>query len=233
MAESALTATRPVAELYRVGRCPDAWAWPAWEYAGEDGTFGNRYDDPRGEYRELYASSQRVGAFIETLAGFRVDVELLAAYEEITEAPEDAAGFPTILPGVVPAAWRSTRVIGEAKHDGAFADLGTSNSLAHLRTALAPRLAAYGLEDLDGGDLRRRAPRAFTQEVSRYVFEHGVSEAEEPLVGICYLSRLGDDIRNWAIFEPNDPYEADSAEIVESDPDLVAALELLSLTIAV
>jgi hypothetical protein len=37
----------------------------------EDGTFGNRYDDPRGEYRVLYATSQRVGAFIETLARYR------------------------------------------------------------------------------------------------------------------------------------------------------------------
>jgi hypothetical protein len=54
--------------LYRIGRRPDGWAWPAWSYAGPDGTFGNRYDDPQGEYRVLYASSQRIGPFLETLA---------------------------------------------------------------------------------------------------------------------------------------------------------------------
>ncbi len=52
-----LAVTRPAGNLYRVARAPDAWAWPPWEYAGEDGTFGNRYDDPRGEYRVLYATS--------------------------------------------------------------------------------------------------------------------------------------------------------------------------------
>jgi hypothetical protein len=42
----------------------------------------------------------------------------------------------------------------------------------------------YGLEDLDGGELRRRAPRAFTQEISRYVFARGVAEHGERLLGI-------------------------------------------------
>jgi hypothetical protein len=83
-----LAATRPEGNLYRVGRDPDAWAWPPWEYAGEDSTFGNRYDDPRGEYRVLYACSQRVGAFIETLARYRTDPALVAAYQEIVVDPE-------------------------------------------------------------------------------------------------------------------------------------------------
>jgi hypothetical protein len=33
---------RPKAEIYRLGRRPDPWAWPDWAYAGADGTFGNR-----------------------------------------------------------------------------------------------------------------------------------------------------------------------------------------------
>jgi hypothetical protein len=43
-----LATTRPEGPIYRVGRQWDAWAWPDWSYAHEDGTFGNRYDDPRG-----------------------------------------------------------------------------------------------------------------------------------------------------------------------------------------
>jgi hypothetical protein len=99
-----LAATRPQGELYRVGRDPDPWAWRAWEYAGEDGTFGNRYDDPRGEYRVLYACSQRVGAVIETLARCRTGPAVVAAYEQIAVDPDDPDAFPTIPPGVVPLA---------------------------------------------------------------------------------------------------------------------------------
>jgi hypothetical protein len=37
---------RPPRPLFRVGRDGDAWAVPDWAYAKEDGTFGNRFDDP-------------------------------------------------------------------------------------------------------------------------------------------------------------------------------------------
>ena len=57
------------AEVFRLGRRPDPWAWPDWAFAEADGTFGNRYDDPQGIYRVLYASTQRVATFVECLAG--------------------------------------------------------------------------------------------------------------------------------------------------------------------
>ena len=228
----ALATARPRGDLHRVARGADAWAWPAWAYAGEDGTFGNRFDDPAGEYRVLYASSPRVGAFLETLARYRTDPAIAAEYDEIAIEPEDAERYPTIAPGVVPGAWCSARTIGTARHDGPFADIGHSSSLAELRTALASRLVHYGLDDLDGGDLRRRAPRAFTQEISRHVFERGVTEDGQPLLGIRYLSRLGDDIENWAIFEGTEPYDKRSAEIARDDPDLLAALQTLDLVMA-
>ena len=59
--------------------------------AGPDGTFGNRFDDPEGAYRVLYASSQRLGCFLETLARFRVDIKL---YAELTEIAGDNDYFP-------------------------------------------------------------------------------------------------------------------------------------------
>jgi len=73
-----LESKRPPKPLFRVGRDDDAWAVPDWAYAKEDRTFGNRFDDPAGVYRVLYASSQRLGCFIETLARFRVDVSFVA-----------------------------------------------------------------------------------------------------------------------------------------------------------
>jgi hypothetical protein len=54
-----LRTSEPPERVYRLGRRPDPWQWPDWSYAGGDGTFGTRFDDPDSEYRVLYASSQR------------------------------------------------------------------------------------------------------------------------------------------------------------------------------
>jgi hypothetical protein len=214
--------------IHRIALKPDAWAWPDWAYAGEDGTFGSRYDDPHGEYRVLYASSPRLGAFLETLARYRPDPGLIAAYAEIAGDERDEA-FPTIAPGLVPAEWLEHRCIGRAGHAGSFADVGHSDSLAHLRVALAERVLHHRLGDLDGSELRRRVPRAFTQEISRYVFETAHEHHETPLCGICYLSRLGDELENWAIFEPSQPDDSTSLALERTDPDLQRALEKFDL----
>lgn len=116
------------------------------------------FDDPQGHYRVLYASSQRIGPFLETLARFRRDVAIVAEYAEIRGDDRDAS-FPTLERGIVPADWREKRCIGTGSHSGRFVDVGHSDSLSHVRTALASRIVHYGMEDLDAGDLRRRAPR--------------------------------------------------------------------------
>jgi len=82
------------------------------------------------------------------------------------------------------------------------------------------------------GELRRRSARAFTQEISRCVFERGVAHDSERFLGIRYLSRLGDDIENWAIFEGTEPYEQVCEEISREDPDLLLAPETLGLVMA-
>jgi hypothetical protein len=219
----------PAGGLYRLARAPDAWAWPDWAYADPDGTFGNRYDDPRGEYRVLYASSNRFGAFVETLARFREDAELQAELAEIDGDPEAA-----LEAGQVPREWLETRELGTAMVAGQFAAVGHSRSLEYLREALAEEASALGVDDLDGAAIRLRVPRAFTQAVSRHVFECQTEPSVSQFAGIRYLSRLGDDIENWAIFEPPGGVEppiadAQSSGIGRDDPDLVAALEHLGL----
>ena len=215
--------------IYRVAREPDAWAWPDWIYAHDDGTFGNRFDDPRAEYRVLYASSRREGAFAETLARFRTDLHVAAELQAIVGDPEDGA-HPEALPGgVVPIEWIETRVLGTARHGGGFVDLGRSESLAHLRTALADRVLHHGLDDLDAGDVRRRAPRRLTQEISRYLFERGRDAKGDTVAGVRYHSRLGDEFVNWAIFEPNQPSDATSEPIDRDDDALRAVLERFGL----
>jgi RES domain len=226
-----LALAQPSGHLYRIGRRPDAWAWPDWRHAGDDLTFGNRYDDPRGQYRVLYASDARRGAFAETLARFRPDLAIVAEYEHIEGDPADEAFAPALAPGVVPAEWLDDRAIGTATHGGRFADVGRSDSVAHLRAALAGRVLHYGFDDFDAGDLRRRAPRALTQEISRHLFERGRDPDGEPVAGLRYLSRLGDDLANWAIFEPNQPGDRESEPIEHGDGDLRDVLALFGLTL--
>jgi hypothetical protein len=132
---------------------------------------------------------------------------VISAYAEIASDERDEP-CPTIPPGLVPAEWIELRCIGTASHDGPFAEVGHSDSLAHLRVALADRVLHHRLGDLDGAELRRHAPRAFTQEISRYVFETAHEHNAQPVCGIGYLSRLGDELENWAIFEPSQPDDA-------------------------
>jgi RES domain len=213
--------------LYRLGRYPDPWAWPDWSYAAPDGTFGNRYDDPQASYRVLYASSQRVGAFLETLARFRPDLEVLAELDRIEGDDEP--------PPAVPRSWLDKRLLGEARVEGRFVDVGDTTSLATLRMALAASAIRHGLDEIDAATIRLRAPRAFTQQVSRFVYEQ--RDDRGAFAGLRYRSRLGDEIINWALFEPapdaGSPFVATTAAAIEADdPDLEAALGLLGLTIA-
>lgn len=90
-----LESKRPSGPLFRVGRDDDAWAVPDWAYAKEDRTFGNRFDDPMGVYRVLYASSQRLGCFIETLVRFRVDVSFVADLALMENGEDDFTAFGT------------------------------------------------------------------------------------------------------------------------------------------
>jgi hypothetical protein len=195
-------------------------------FVGPDGTFGNRWDDPAGIYRVLYACSQRVGAFVETLARYRPDLKVVAGLAEI-DGPED--GLP---PGVVPLSWLDTRACGDATCEGSFADIGEGRSLAILRMALASRAVYYGFTDIDGAIIRSSAPRGFTQEISRFVYES--NDAGRRFTGIRYLSRLGNEFVNWAIFEPP-PYVASPIQSVSSSPiqmgdaDLAGAVRILGI----
>jgi RES domain len=130
-----IEAASPARPLHRVARRPDAWAWPDWACAGPDGTFGSRYDDPRGEYRVLYASSDRLGAFVEVLARFRPEPAVLRGLDEIELEPGARDDGPA--PGRLPRSWLVRRVVGTAQADGPFAALGATRSLRYLRGRLS------------------------------------------------------------------------------------------------
>ena len=222
----------PPRPLYRIGRAPDPWAWPRWDYQHTDGTFGNRWDDPGARFRVIYAASQRLGSFLEVLARFRPDPAVIAGLSDI-EGEDDA-----LAPGRVPRSFLAARVMGEAVVTGHFADIDAVDALAHLREKLAGRLVHHEIDDLDASAIKG-AQRAFTQEVAEYVYELTNPAGEACYSGIAYASRLGDDQQNWAIFEtPSPEAEArliergDTRPILDSDPDLRRAMELFHLELA-
>lgn len=192
-----------VEPVWRLGRRPDPWSWPDWAYAGSDGTFGNRFDDPLAVYRVLYASTERLATFVECLAVFRPDPEVLTEYALIQ--PEADDDEPPAA-GVLPVEWFDGPRVGHGRPEGAFVELGHHETLAALRLAMSARVVHHGIGDLDAAAIRVSVPRTFTQEVGRYVYERTVAGRRQ-WDGIVYRSRYGDDLENWAFFEPAAPTE--------------------------
>lgn len=112
--------------VWRVGRAPDPWAWVDRQYAGNA-----RWDDPRAEFRTVYAAESLYGCFVEILAYARPDrepdgSELLAG---IDEDPEDAMAFPTPPAGSIERTWLIGRMIACAHLHGRFIDVRASRTI--------------------------------------------------------------------------------------------------------
>ena len=219
--------------LFRVGRRPDVWEWRGWESAGPDGTFGHRWDDPKSNYRVLYASCDRLGAYLEVLAWFRPDLEIVAECANIKD--NDSTAPPTNAPGRLKSLWRAARILGRGASDGVLDPLvavGRSASLATIRRALAGVALKHGLQDINAEMIRRTAPRRFTQEVSRFIYEQALPD-DSPYGGIFYLSRYGDDVENCAIFERDgEPFPVTHLERIDisiDDRDFLEACRLLDI----
>jgi hypothetical protein len=157
-----------------------------------------------------------VGCFLETFGRFRVDPKLLAELAEI-EGEDDYCPL-----GEVPLEWVEKRIMGVATASGKYADICSSEWISRLRVVLAGHLKRFGLDDLDASVLQMTAPRSLTQLVSRVVFDEGLS-------GICYRSKYGHDVENWALFEPLQINIKDSELIRPDDPDLRRAFGLHGL----
>lgn len=225
----ALSTVSPPASLFRVSRSPNPWAWPDWRYAGPDNTFGNRWDDPGGMYRVLYAGSSLHGCFVEVLSRYRKSAAYIAGLAAIPGPPT------SVPPGVVPRSWLHGRAIGEATPAaGRYVNVGHSDTLTHLHTALAHRLVHHKIPELDAAAIRQKAPREFTQEISSYLFKQTDGAGTPSFAGIAYPSRFGDEFPNWAIFERPGfagVTNAGTRPITPDDPDFLAALATLDLSL--
>jgi hypothetical protein len=127
--------------------------------------------------------------------------------------------------GTVPLEWLESRIIGSAVAKGHYADLCASVSIGHLRTALAPELLSFGIEELDASTLQFTAPRLLTQQIARLLYESKFD-------GVYYRSKYGHDLDNWALFEPFKIKPRATSRISSDDPDLKRALKIHALRLA-
>ena len=178
-----------------------------------------RFDDPGGAFRVLYAAERQLGCFVETLAPLRPSLADIAALAR-------AAGA-TIRPVThVTADWRRARRIARLRlrPGRRWLDLRAPETCEVLRTELADVLLRLGMADFDVSGARGPS-RELTQRIARWAFERGYA-------GIAYRSRLADELECWAIFE-GDHWEAMGRPmpIRRDNPALLAAARLLGLSI--
>jgi hypothetical protein len=150
-----------------VGRGLDAFAPPPWDKAGEDGAFGNRFDDPRADrgvreedrFRVIYCATRPVGAFGETVARYRKSPRLLAGLQEIED---DEPLDPELGGGIVPEEFRLKRTLGTTRLSDnlLFADFAEGETFTILREELANWLVRLELEDFDLSTVTSKQRRA-------------------------------------------------------------------------
>ena len=126
---------------------------PARGPVGADVSSWSRYDTYDG--RTVYTASTRGCAFDEVLAGFRrwlgardslakdAAAVGLSVPEFLRAVEEDWADLGVMLPGHLPRAWRTARLLYTVTHprSGWWVILDTAESIAVIRSALGERLA--------------------------------------------------------------------------------------------
>jgi hypothetical protein len=204
---------RPNTPLFRIAEA-DPWS------KHPDPKYANRFDDPDRRLQTLYASSQRLACFLECLDQF---------VPAITAELAGIGGEADFEPGLVPRVWWTRQLIGAAAVDGEFAPIYSAEWISHLRLPLRNLLRAHGIEKLDAAVLKSDdfANRGITRAAAKVARLSGKN-------GIYYASRHGDDLENWAIFEPWTIRPLSKPQpIAADDPALIKALSLFGLELEI
>jgi hypothetical protein len=151
----------------------------------------NRFDDPAGEFRVLYAGESRRVCFLETLAPFRPGLSLLSQLKQIRVA---SAGADVPLIDAIPDDFL-TRLIGSFHlvPGQRWLDFRSTETFQELRTEYPDLVLSLGYEDFDASHALG-ADRRLTQAISRLAHESGFD-------GIVYKSRLDPTLDCWALFD--------------------------------
>jgi hypothetical protein len=235
MDEELQTVSTPRSPLYRVGRAPNPFSLPPWAFVGADGTLGGRFDDPRGRdglppslrFRVLYLATESAGAFGESIARFRPDLDVLSG------APPHVATSSRLERPAVSAGWRLARRLGVTVLDRrlTIADIFAPESIQVLREALAPLAVALRLPDIDVSALCG-PQRRLTHEIARYIYEQTDKGGRPLYSGLRYLSHYNTDWECWALFADRLSHRVLRADpIPATTPGLIDAARILRLRI--
>jgi hypothetical protein len=208
----------PAGSLYRIGRAPDPMADPPPSIRQGAG----RFDDPEGRINVRYAGERRA-CFVETLARFRLPLDLLAALAAV-QPGDRGRDLPPL--GTVPSGWLTTRRIAVFTVDApdrSWLDLREPETHQALRRKLAIELRDQGYEAYALGDALGQ-DRRLTQLIARWARDQGHA-------GIIYLSRYDPHLTCTAIFPDTRLVTAKIEPIAANDPDLLAAAALFELAI--
>lgn len=214
----------PTAPIYRVvPRIYDPFEPKPWELAGEDGTLGDRFDDPGGRlgrskaiplsqrFRMIYCATTPTGAFGETVARVRpklTEIQGLAEIGADEDFPEPVDAYLHGLRdpldpdrGVLSASWRLERQLYNTQLDASlrFVDICSPKTIETVRAILSSVALRLGLKDIDFSTVVGPM-REFTQECARLVYEQADDDGQPLFAGIRYESRLNVDWECWAIF---------------------------------
>ncbi|GAA1134008.1 hypothetical protein [Citricoccus alkalitolerans] len=224
---------------WRVGYQPEPWEWADWRWAGPGGRFTGRWDAlDGGLYRTIYAGQSLFACLVELLAPLRPDPNLVVAMDQIVVDPQDEAEHPTVPAGTVDVDdWSRHRLASSARLRGRFCVVTASATIAdlwpHFHTTA---ISVYGLEDFDAAALKNARPRELTQAVSQHLWSARSADGSDLCDGIEFLSRHGDDLVLWALFERTDdrqtsPHLTDIEhhQLNRDTPDLMQAFSFLGL----
>lgn len=243
----------PVNGVFRLARGPaDPFSPPDWGLAHDDGTFGNRFDDPgtspdfsvTQRFGVIYCATQRAASLGETVARFRPSLRLLALLatveddEPLQESLEGGVDPDYPKHGLIPADWRLKRRIGQTMLDPSlrFVDIANPETMQFLRPELASVANRLGVTDIDLSSLTSQQ-RQFTQHCARYVYEQVGADGAPCYAGIRYPSRLNAEWECWAVFAdrirhaPGWPGFPNS--MFPDDADLLNVARMFRLTIEV
>ncbi len=152
--------------------------------------WNHRFDDPKREYRTVYAADKKETCLREVLADLRPDTKTLRDFEKLFG--DDSAVADA---GKVTVAWRAKHVLVHADivlTSGRMTDIEAAATLARLSSSLGQELSARGLKRVDAAAVRSR-DRGLTRAASRILYDAGSA-------GIDFRSRL-DGVRCHALFE--------------------------------
>lgn len=155
-------------KYWRVGHKSNPLGFVPWSKV----TFEHRFDDPRGEFRTVYAAESPLTAFREVLSRYRLNSQTIARLkEEYPDLSDD-----DLPKGGISKSWRDTTDIAGAALDldGQLVDLSSDVIRSNLARRHADLLSDHAITHLDVPEMTTER-RAFTQDLARRLYDDGAA----------------------------------------------------------